>query len=117
MRLLSLSGAKGTGGIHRPLPEIRPLVDALRGLPAEVIQGSPVATLIGQETQAVVQAAVARLPAAYRAPFLLRTLEEMGYPEIAAALGLTEETARWRVCKARRLLLREVGPYLDRPTP
>jgi RNA polymerase sigma-70 factor, ECF subfamily len=80
-------------------------------------QPGPVATLIGRETQTVVQQAVGRLPAPFRAPFLLRTLEEMSYPDIAAAMGLTEETVRWRVCKARRLLLHEIGPYLDRPPP
>ena len=80
-------------------------------------QPGPVATLIVLETQTIVRRAVARLPAAYRAPFLLRTLEEMSYPDIAAAMGLTEETARWRVCKARRFLLKEIGPHLDQPTP
>ena len=73
------------------------------------------ATAIGRETQAAVQAAVDGLPPLFRAPFLLRTVEEMRYPDIAAALGLTEETARWRVCKARRFLLRELGPLLDPP--
>jgi DNA-directed RNA polymerase specialized sigma24 family protein len=61
--------------------------------------------------------AVARLPPLFQAPFLLRTLEEMSYRDIAAALSLTEQTVRWRVCKARRFLLNELGSYLDRPLP
>jgi RNA polymerase sigma-70 factor (ECF subfamily) len=77
----------------------------------------PVATLVGRETQARVAAAVARLPQLLRAPFLLRTQEELGYREIAQVLELTEETVRWRVFKARQVLLQELGPYLDRESP
>src|SRR2546428_126816 len=77
----------------------------------------PVATLVGRETQARVAAAVARLPQLLRAPFLLRTQEELGYREIAQVLELTEETVRWRVFKARQVLLQELGPYLDRDSP
>jgi RNA polymerase sigma-70 factor (ECF subfamily) len=77
----------------------------------------PVATLLSQETVALVHAAVARLPIPYRAPFLLRVQEELSFQEIAESLGLTEETARWRVFKARRLLLRRLGPALDKDRP
>jgi RNA polymerase sigma-70 factor, ECF subfamily len=73
----------------------------------------PVATLLSQETQTLVRSAVAQLPAAFRAPFLLRVHEGLSFQEIAAALGLTEETARWRVFRARRLLLRRLGAVLD----
>ena len=34
--------------------------------------------------------------------------------EIARVLGVSEETARWRVCKARKFLARELAAYLDR---
>src|SRR5262245_59252571 len=82
------------GAPRRTLPETL----AARG-------SDPVATLLGQETQTLVRVAVARLPVAYRAPFLLRVQEELSFQEIAEALDLTEVTARWRVFKARRLLL------------
>jgi RNA polymerase sigma-70 factor (ECF subfamily) len=85
------------------------------GLPAR--GPGPVATLIGRETQALVRAAVDRLPPAYRAPFLLRTWEGLSYTDLARALGLTEQTARWRVCKARQFLLHQLGDVLDRPKP
>ncbi len=73
----------------------------------------PVATLLSQETTARVRAALAHLPTAYRAPFLLRVQEELSFQEIADILDLTEETARWRVFKARRLLMRRLGSALD----
>lgn len=86
----------------------QPLPEALPGRDPD-----PVATLLGQETQTRVEAALAELPAAYRGPFLLRTQEQLSFQEIAVALGLTEETARWRVFKARRMLLHRLGRALD----
>jgi RNA polymerase sigma-70 factor (ECF subfamily) len=77
----------------------------------------PVATLLSQETQTLVQAALDQLPVQFRAPFLLRMQEELSFQEIARALNLTEETARWRVFKARKLLMKELGPVLDRDIP
>ena len=73
----------------------------------------PVSTLIGRETQALVQQAVTRLPLAFRAPFLLRTQEELSYQEAAEVLGLNEETVRWRVFKARKMLVKELKGALD----
>jgi RNA polymerase sigma-70 factor (ECF subfamily) len=73
----------------------------------------PIATLCMQETQQLVEGALARLPAQFRGPFLLRMQEELSFQEIAQVLGLTEETARWRVFKARKLLLKQLGPVLD----
>jgi RNA polymerase sigma-70 factor (ECF subfamily) len=49
--------------------------------------------------------AVQRLPAEWRAALLLRVQEELSFRQIAEVLGLTEETARWRVFKARQKLL------------
>ena len=54
-----------------------------------------------------------RLPAKLRAAFLLRTQEELSFEEIAEVLDVTEETVRWRVFKARHLLMNELKAYLD----
>jgi len=79
-------------------------------------EAGPVRTLIGRETQTLIQEAVGRLPVVFRAPFLLRTQEELSYQEIARVLDLTEETVRWRVFKARKMLLKVLGKALD-PDP
>jgi RNA polymerase sigma-70 factor, ECF subfamily len=73
----------------------------------------PVATLLGRETLTRLEAALAEIPESFRGAFLLRTQEQLSFQEIAEILGLTEETARWRVFKARRLLLEKLGPALD----
>jgi RNA polymerase sigma-70 factor (ECF subfamily) len=74
----------------------------------------PVTLLLSEETQTLVQTALDQLPVQFRAPFLLRMQEELSFQEIARVLDLTEETARWRVFKARKLLVKELGPALDR---
>jgi RNA polymerase sigma-70 factor (ECF subfamily) len=76
----------------------------------------PVTNLIEQENQGLLAKACAQLPAIYRAAFFLWTHEELPYAEIARILGITEETARWRVCKARQHLLKRLGSQLDQKT-
>ena len=49
--------------------------------------------------------AVGRLPQEFRAALLLRAEQGLSFREIADVLDLTEETARWRVFKARQKLL------------
>ena len=52
-----------------------------------------------------VACALSRLPPEYRAALLLRAEQGLSFREIAGVLELTEETARWRVFKARQKLL------------
>jgi RNA polymerase sigma-70 factor (ECF subfamily) len=93
-----------------------PRAAALRSLPVSLTarEPGPVAIVVHQENQALVQEACARLPLPFRAAFLLRTQEELSVAETAQVLGIPEESVRWRVFKARKVLLRELGPYLDR---
>lgn len=95
---------------RRSRRSIRPqqLPDAL-----QTCDPDPVAILLGRETQTRVEVALAEVPASFRGAFLLRTQEQLSFQEIAEILGLTEETARWRVFKARRLLLEKLGAALD----
>jgi RNA polymerase sigma-70 factor, ECF subfamily len=61
--------------------------------------------------------AVATLPADYRAALLLRVEEGLSFREIADVLDLTEETARWRVFKARQKLLSLLPAPLEQEKP
>jgi RNA polymerase sigma-70 factor, ECF subfamily len=83
----------------------------------ETREPGPVGVVLARECQAQVEQAIARLPLSLRSAFLLRTQEEMPFAEIAQTLGITEETVRWRLFKARQQLLRELREYLDGPTP
>ena len=70
----------------------------------------PVEEVCLRETQRSLAEALGRLPADFRAALLLRAEEGLSFREIAKVLGLTEETARWRVFKARQKLLALMGP-------
>ena len=63
------------------------------------------------------RAALELLPARLKAPFLLRTQEELAFSEIAQILAVTEETARWRVFKARQKLMTILAPRQEQPRP
>jgi RNA polymerase sigma-70 factor (ECF subfamily) len=56
--------------------------------------------------------AVGRLPSDYRAAFMLRAEEDLSFKEIAEVLEITEETARWRVYKARQKLMEVMEKHL-----
>jgi len=99
------------------------LIDSRRGprgvapqpLPPTALtrEPGPVAAVLSAEGLTLVQDACARLPDRLRTAFLLRTQEELSFEEIATALGVTAETVRWRVFKARHLLMNELKSYLD----
>ncbi|HJN15835.1 MAG TPA: RNA polymerase sigma factor [Armatimonadota bacterium] len=54
--------------------------------------------------QAELLDAVRDLPAKYRHPLLLHALHGLSHREVAQALGISDDTARWRVSEARKRL-------------
>lgn len=77
--------------------------------------GGPVDTAADREAVRVVAQAVAALPPEFRAALMLRADEGLSFREVAAILGTTEETARWRVFKARQKLMKVLAPELLPP--
>jgi RNA polymerase sigma-70 factor (ECF subfamily) len=122
---MALPKFEGTFGFRAWLFRIasNSLIDSRRGprgakadpLPDSLAshEPGPVATILSQESQTMVQEACSRLPSKLKTAFLLRTQEEMSFEEIGQVLGVTEETVRWRVFKARHELLNELKNYLD----
>ena len=68
-----------------------------------------------REALELVGKAVAELPSDFRAALLLRVEEGLSFREVAKVLGTTEETARWRVFKARQKLMKVLAPELLPP--
>ncbi len=77
--------------------------------------GGAEAAMENRETLEVVGKAVAELPDDFRSALLLRVEEELSFREVAKILGVTEETARWRVFKARQKLMKVLAPELLPP--
>jgi RNA polymerase sigma-70 factor (ECF subfamily) len=77
----------------------------------------PVERVISQEALQMLARAVGRLPGEFRSAFLLRAEEGLSFREIGEVLDITEETARWRVFKARQKLMTVMAPQLDQESP
>ena len=77
----------------------------------------PAEQTVQNEERALLAQAVTKLPEEFRAAFLLRVEEGLSFRQIASILALTEETARWRVFKARQKLLSALSPPLKQEKP
>jgi RNA polymerase sigma-70 factor (ECF subfamily) len=80
-------------------------------------EAGPVEQVLSQEALQGLAQAINRLNPEFRAALLLRVEEELSFRQIADVLGLTEETARWRVFKARQKLLSLLAPQLEQEKP
>jgi RNA polymerase sigma-70 factor (ECF subfamily) len=73
---------------------------------------NPVAETLSREAMLLIAEAVAKLPSDFRGALTLRIEERLSFREIAEVMGITEETARWRVFKARQKLMGVLSPDL-----
>ena len=69
-------------------------------------------TLAEDERRAAVARAIATLPEKYRAPLVLRDVEERSYEEIAKILQMSEGTVKSRINRARSFLRDKLQAYL-----
>jgi RNA polymerase sigma-70 factor, ECF subfamily len=90
----------------------QPLVDDM----PELVTVDPLDRMGDREAVSVVAQAVNDLPPEFRSALLLHTQEGLSYREISHILKTTEETARWRVFKARQKLMKVLAPELLPPT-
>jgi RNA polymerase sigma-70 factor (ECF subfamily) len=96
------SGA-GTGGVQ--------------GLEALAARGpAPWQELSRRELVQRLARSIDTLPEPLRIALVLRVLEGMEYEEVAQVTGLRPATVRTKVMKARKLLARLMGPFVDRKT-
>jgi RNA polymerase sigma-70 factor (ECF subfamily) len=74
---------------------------------------SPEQSVMSAELAKLIEAAIRRLPEAFRPTFVLREIEGLDVAEIADALGVTEATVRTRLHRARQRLQAELAPHLS----
>jgi RNA polymerase sigma-70 factor, ECF subfamily len=72
----------------------------------------PVSETLSREALTLIAEAVGKLPSDFRGALTLRVEEGLSFRDIAEVLGITEETARWRVFKARQKLMGVLAPEL-----
>lgn len=87
--------------------------------PAQVASSAegPAEQAMSREALQLLARAVGRLPDEFKASFLLRVEEGLSFRQIAEVVGTTEETARWRVFKARQKLMDVLAPQLEQEKP
>lgn len=87
--------------------------------PAQVASTAegPAEQAMSREALQQLARAVGRLPDEFKASFLLRVEEGLSFRQIAEVVGTTEETARWRVFKARQKLMDVLAPQLEQEKP
>lgn len=73
---------------------------------------SPERAVAGKQIGHIVDDAIDRLPAPFRAVFVLRQIEDLDVAEVAATLGIPAATVKTRYLRARRRLQRLLGPGL-----
>lgn len=90
-----------------------------QSLAAEIAEDryNPVTAALSRETLARIADAISRLPSDFRGALLLRVEEGLSFREIGEILGITEETARWRVFKARQKLMTVLAPQIAPAVP
>jgi RNA polymerase sigma-70 factor, ECF subfamily len=69
--------------------------------------------LIETERNKTIEKAIATLPDKYRAPIILREIEELTYEQIAQILGLGLGTTKSRISRARALLRDKLKHYFN----
>lgn len=81
-------------------------IDQIDNLPLTDVARDPEALVRFAEEWAILKQAIASLPERERAALEMRELEELSSAEVAARLGVTEETVRSQVWKAKAKLKR-----------
>ena len=78
------------------------------GMKLESKAPSPEQEVLTQTWKVVLEAAIDRLPQAYRSVFMLREVEQMDTAETAACLDISEGSVKVRLHRARVLLRKEI---------
>jgi RNA polymerase sigma factor (sigma-70 family) len=83
---------------------------------AEQIQSGesgPVERVISKEQQAMVWGALERIPENYREPIVLFYRQRQSINQVAAGLGLSEDVARQRLSRGRKMLKAEIATVVE----
>lgn len=78
-------------------------------------EAGPESEVLSREALQQLAEAVSKLPVDFRSALLLRAEADLSFKEIADILEITEQTARWRVFKARQKLMTVLDPEMLPP--
>jgi RNA polymerase sigma factor (sigma-70 family) len=95
---------------REPTHEAETLEDVLS---VKASEASPSEAAINSEEAAILWRSLERIPELYREPLILFYREQHSTERVAAALDLSEETARQRLSRGRKLLQEEVTAFVE----
>jgi RNA polymerase sigma-70 factor (ECF subfamily) len=75
--------------------------------------GQPERSAMREDARRLIEAAIDKLPDAFRTVFVLRAVEELNVEEVSAALDIPEATVRTRFFRARSLLREGLSRDVD----
>jgi RNA polymerase sigma-70 factor (ECF subfamily) len=90
-----------------------PTHEELRGRSISDWHVDPREALLRSELRGVLESAIGKLPALYRAVVLMRDVEELSTEETARALGISEGAVKTRLHRARIFLREALAPYFE----
>jgi len=97
-------GLRDVMGAAEPLEDVEKIKSAEPG---------PVESVISKEQQAVVWQALQGIPQSYREPMVLFYREQQSVRQVATGLGLSEDVAKQRLSRGRRVLKKQVAALVE----
>jgi RNA polymerase sigma-70 factor (ECF subfamily) len=98
---------------HRVRDPLESLLENERPTPARRAEPQPDVHLQTQETQCLIDQAIAELPPIYRDVFILADVEGLPNAAVADALGLSLPALKSRLHRARLLLRETLAPHFE----
>jgi RNA polymerase sigma-70 factor (ECF subfamily) len=89
------------------------LDNGAHGAPVSEWSVNPEEQAIDEETQRLIEEAIARLPESYRDIFVLADVEQLPNAEIASILGLSVSAVKNRLHRARLLMRNALAPHFE----
>jgi RNA polymerase sigma-70 factor, ECF subfamily len=111
--LVRIAANEALGRLRRR-SRFAPVTEARREETMDAAAEDPEERAAAREAIHLVERAVDRLPATYRAVFMLREVEGLSTTETAVALGIAEDATKVRLHRARAMLRRTLSELADR---
>jgi RNA polymerase sigma-70 factor (ECF subfamily) len=113
--LMSRRKSKFAPGEMLSLDALMPKDPTLPSVGIKPRQMTPEEIVLNEELRGRLEKAILALPKHYRLVLILRDMEQLDTREVAEVLGISEETARMRLHRARVFVRNALAGYVEHP--
>jgi RNA polymerase sigma-70 factor (ECF subfamily) len=96
------------------LDDLMPKESDLLSAATKAGQATPEAVVLNEELRHRLEAAIQALPKPYRLVLILRDMEQLDTREVAEVMGVSEDTAKMRLHRARVFVRNALADYVSR---